>query len=192
LKRLIPYLLLLIACGQPNSKPDSLDRRLEIVFWPAFTEHSHVTVKGDSVTILLDKHPFFELTMGLDTFYYRRIVLQKQQAEYFDSAILKKAYSLRQEPKQPGRDGMGIYFSRFSSNKVDTLDYLNPSTGSEGHSLSVESIRFLKDSFQDSVLSPYFDELREYLLPNRQSQDDSMNALKRRREAVYPKLRYRR
>lgn len=167
---------LVCVAGSSCSREKDKERRangndsliLKIRFTPAFEEHSEILLsKADSVKfiqILIKNNSSVDPTE--DTFWYKRIYLSNQQYLKLDSTLVKEC---SQKPiyrkKDRVVDGMGISSFLISNADTTSINYHSPhrEEDSAGYAFSKSLIDILRNTFPDTLITEYFNDIDVYL-----------------------------
>lgn len=100
-----------------------------------------------------------------DTFYYKMILLSKDQFEAFDTNVIQKA-KIKQPPQNEGYvDGMPVSFILIQGNDTSNLYFRNPyiKIDSIGYKITKATIDNLRSITNDSIINDYLSDIESYM-----------------------------
>jgi hypothetical protein len=186
--------ILTAGCHQGNahkSKQVSSDElRLKITFRPAFEEKSEIDlVSSDStkhIQIVLRNH--VTAAIRPDTFYWKKIDLSDQQYSALDTTLIKLCrQNLAVRDSLKWVDGMTFSSILTSTNGTNTIEFFcqDRKNDSIGYSFAESLMGTLRNTFQDSVITEYFDDIEVYIDESKFHRADPRRKIDRMRMEKY-------
>ena len=159
------------SCNHKNNATTEIDKNdslmLKVFFHPSFHENSEVLLlKSDSINIiqLLIKNNF-RVDKQEDTFWFKKIYLTTQQYLKLDSTLIKICKQKQEIKNNTALDGMRI--SSLLTYKRDTniISFLALSKKEDSihYNFTKSLFEILKNTFQDSLITDYFNDIEEYI-----------------------------
>jgi hypothetical protein len=186
--------LLTASCQErnvPKSKSTKADGlQLKIAFRPAFNEKSEIDlVSSDSskqIQILLRN--ISSATLRQDTFYWKKIDLTDQQYAELDTTLIKSCRQrLGIHNKLGWVDGMTINSLLINKNDINTIGFFSPDrkNDSNGYFFVESLLGTLGKTFQDSVITEYFDDIEVYIDDSKSHRANPQRKIDRMRMEKY-------
>jgi hypothetical protein len=176
------FALISVHCN--NSKRQTYNRNesdsllLKIQIKPAFEEHSEIVLfKTDSIQyikILLENYAAVDIPK--DTFWFRKINLNEKEFQTLDSSLIRmcKQKDGFNTPRFKSVDGMTISSTLIDSRDTNHISLRCASLKADraAYFFSRNILRILQLTFQDSLLTDYFNEMEEYIDPSKDHKAD--------------------
>jgi len=140
---------------------------LRVWFSPAFEENSEVMLlKTDSsqmIQILLNNNS--RIDKSEDTFWFKKIHVTNHEYSKLDSTLVKMCKQKILRKNHVVLDGMGISSLYIYKKDTISIHFHSPSKieDSIGYSFSKSLFEILKNTFQDTVVTDYFNDIESYI-----------------------------
>ncbi len=169
MRKAIGFLVLgcsFLGCVERGSEDKISPAILTINFTPSFHESSETKLiiedQTKTIQILINNSPASD--KPLDTFCFRKVSLTNKLYEQLDGKLIhlcKRKYSTEREY---GFDGINISSTFIDNGDTNRIFFWSPrEENKEGYKFSKAVISVLKETFQDSIINQYFDDVSLYL-----------------------------
>jgi hypothetical protein len=164
-------LLTLFACRQRQSlNTQNNILTFKVFLYPSFDEKAQIVLtKIDTqqvIQFLLLDREFANKT--IDTFYFKKAILTKEQFDSFNSLVIGKT-----QIKQPHQwtgccDGMPVEYLLIQGIDTSNLHFRSPDikSDSSGYQVTKAAIDQFRILFKDSVISDYLNDVESYMNEN--------------------------
>jgi len=184
---------ILVSCNQKGGEKSNISKKdslvLEVRFHPAFEENAEATLlKTDSARIfkILIRNNF-RADKSEDTFWFKMIYLTSQEYLQIDSTLIKLCRQNIARKNYVTMDGIGI--STLLVDKTDTngIYFHSPHKNSDsiGYDFSKSLFEIFKNTFQDTLITDYFDDLETYIDESKPQKTDPRRKIDQLRMEKY-------